>query len=215
MKLDDSAWDHLVNYSGNHGLLHLLYSYDVLWCGQLSCISLYLNLNPKHICTCMVCSDVVNSPWAGDQEALAGGRSLPALIHCQSTHIRTVFKIHQHKYTQKYNTRTHTQYVYSQRSLPGFTNCYQLIYTLLNKTDNTNTGTEKYSHTKYKYTCSDMQNSLFHCQARFKLDPKVQREAQELHFSRPYPYTPCSRILWYAECAILIVHDTAIENTEW
>ena len=112
--------------------------------------------------------------------------------------------------THKYNTRTHIQ-----RSLPGFTNCYQLIYTLLNKTDNTNTGTEKYSHTKYKYTCSDMQNSLFHCQARFKLDPKVQREAQELHFSRPYPYTPCSRILWYAECAILIVHDTAIENTEW
>ena len=118
--------------------------------------------------------------------------------------------------THKNTIHAHTRnmYIHNGHCLVSQT-VNQLIYTLLYNIDNTNTDTEKYSHTKYKYTCSDMQNSLFHCQARFKLDPKVQREAQELHFSRPYPYTPCSRILWYAECAILIVHDTAIENTEW
>ena len=92
----------------------------------------------------------------------------------------------------------------------------QLIYTLLYNIDNTNTDTEKYSHTKCKYTCSDMQNSLFHCQARFKLDPKVQREAQELHFSRPYPIHTHSVLeyydMWNAQFSLRMTQQLKTRN---
>ena len=80
---------------------------------------------------------------------------------------------------KKQYTHTHTICIFTTVTALVSQTVNQLIYTLLYNIDNTNTDTEKYSHTKYKYTCSDMQNSLFHCQARFKLDPKVQREAQE------------------------------------
>ena len=61
-----------------------------------------------------------------------------------------------------------------------------------------------------------MQNSPFHCQARFKLDPKVQREAQELHFSRPYPIHTHSVLeyydMWNAQFSLRMTQQLKTRN---